>query len=271
MAHIEAEYCVVGAGFAGLTAALPLKNAGHSVAVLEACSRVGGRVWTVYLDDGTEVDLGGTWLGPGEDRIYALAKEMGVTTYTCYDEGDGILVDAHGKVNGYQGSIPMSGVGILALASLGLSVAELDEMAKQVPLDAPWTAKHAREWDCQSFSAWVQSGLNVPDDTARDMVRLMMGDMFSADTSEVSLLNVLFLIHATHDMSKLISPKGGVIQDRVHGGVQTIAERIAAVLGDQLHWNRRCARSPRTRTASPFTRTGTQCGPSARSWRCRRQ
>jgi monoamine oxidase len=47
----EADYCIVGAGFAGLTAALRLTQAGHSVWVLEARDRIGGKVRTEYLDD----------------------------------------------------------------------------------------------------------------------------------------------------------------------------------------------------------------------------
>jgi monoamine oxidase len=65
----EFDYCVVGAGFAGLTAALRLKQAGRSVALLEARDRVGGRTFTVTRDDGVWVDRGGAWIGPGQDRI----------------------------------------------------------------------------------------------------------------------------------------------------------------------------------------------------------
>ena len=68
MAQRQADFCVVGAGFAGLTAALRLQQAGKSVLVLEARNRVGGRVFTETLPDGTWLDYGGTWLGPGQTR-----------------------------------------------------------------------------------------------------------------------------------------------------------------------------------------------------------
>jgi monoamine oxidase len=85
---VDADVCVVGAGYAGLTAA---RQTGATAIVLEARDRVGGRVWTRPAPDGTPVDIGGTWLGPGQDHAYALVSEMGVTTYPTWNEGETVF------------------------------------------------------------------------------------------------------------------------------------------------------------------------------------
>jgi monoamine oxidase len=64
----------VGAGFAGLAAALELAAAGYSVTVLEARDRVGGRVWSVTLANGELAELGAEWI-MGEDE--ALRRVAG--------------------------------------------------------------------------------------------------------------------------------------------------------------------------------------------------
>jgi hypothetical protein len=84
----------VGAGIAGLTAGLRLRQAGLAVVVLEAADRVGGRLYADVLADGTPIDRGGAWLGPGQDRAYALAAELGVGTYPTWGRGEGKAASA---------------------------------------------------------------------------------------------------------------------------------------------------------------------------------
>src|SRR5688500_20397158 len=88
----DVDYCVVGAGFAGLTAALRLKQGGHSVALLEARDRVGGRTFTEVRGDGTWIGRGGAWVGPGQGRIYALMDEFGIGSYKQYADGEAMMV-----------------------------------------------------------------------------------------------------------------------------------------------------------------------------------
>ena len=48
MDRLGADVYVVGAGFAGMSAAWRLHQAGRKVIVLKARDRVGGRTWTLY-------------------------------------------------------------------------------------------------------------------------------------------------------------------------------------------------------------------------------
>ena len=61
------DVAIVGAGFAGLTAARELVRDGRSVCVLEGRDRVGGRVWNHDLGGGEESERGGTFVGPTQD------------------------------------------------------------------------------------------------------------------------------------------------------------------------------------------------------------
>src|SRR5882672_2417884 len=62
------DVVIVGAGFAGLSAARILIRQGKKVAVLEARDRVGGRVKAVKIA-GRTVDGGGMWVGPTQTRL----------------------------------------------------------------------------------------------------------------------------------------------------------------------------------------------------------
>ena len=70
---------VVGAGFAGLAAALDIHDAGVSVTVLEARERVGGRVLSVELENGEIAELGAEWIMPDDDVLRATIDRLGLT------------------------------------------------------------------------------------------------------------------------------------------------------------------------------------------------
>jgi monoamine oxidase len=226
----ETDVCIVGAGYAGLTAARRLSQAGREVVVLEARDRVGGRVWTTSGDAGVPIDLGGTFVGPMHDRFHALIKEMGAETHRTYVAGDTILANG-GKVQRYRGDVPR--INPFALASAGRAIHRLDAMAKKVPVDAPWEAKKAYEWDATTVRTWLRS-THVPTRAARDLLETTVRALFCCDTSEVSMLDLLFLIRSAGGLTPLMTVENGYQHEQIVGGAQTVADAMAAELGSSV-------------------------------------
>jgi monoamine oxidase len=92
---------VIGGGISGLSAASWfVRNGVEDVLVVEARDRVGGRTCneTIELpqvgDDGNVVmkkvqtDVGGAYVGPTQDRLFRMAKELGIETTMVYEQGN---------------------------------------------------------------------------------------------------------------------------------------------------------------------------------------
>src|SRR5690242_5506442 len=135
--HLEADVCVIGAGLAGLTAALDLKKAGHSVVLLEARKRVGGRVVGHELPNGEYSERGATFVGPTQDRILAKLDQFGLKTFPTFDDGDNVYINSGDRSTfsdtGPTGSAPLDPAILPELATV---VANLDQMSLKVPVDA---------------------------------------------------------------------------------------------------------------------------------------
>lgn len=207
---------VVGAGFAGLSAAQELVRAGLSVQLLEARPRVGGRTLTRYLPDGTQLDLGGQWIGPTQRLISALVEEYGIATYPTPEHGDPV-VDFDGE---RLTSAPQEVADLLE---------EIDLLALQIIPERPWDAPEARSWDQQTFASWL-AGTDYAEATIRYVARTVSGGLLAGAPSEASLLETLFYVASAGGIQPLLGYEGGAQATRIVGGAQGIAEHMAAGL-----------------------------------------
>jgi monoamine oxidase len=230
---METDVCVIGAGYAGLTAARRLIQGGSEALVLEARDRVGGRVWTTSSEGGIPIDLGGTFVGPMQDRMHALVKEMGAELHRTYVGGDSILATG-GQLQRYTGDVPR--INPVALASAGQAIYRLEAMAKRVPVDAPWDAPRARAWDSHTVASWMTSA-RVPTRAARDLIATTVRALFCCDTTEVSLLDLLYLVRSAGGLTPLMTIEGGYQHEQVVGGAQSIAQSMADELGSSVVLN----------------------------------
>ncbi|MBF6163325.1 FAD-dependent oxidoreductase [Streptomyces gardneri] len=227
----DVDFCVIGGGFAGLTAALRLKQAGRSVALLEARDRLGGRTFTEVRDDGSWIDRGGAWIGPGQDRVQALMTEFGVASYKQYTDGSALMV-VDGKQHRYTGTIPWT-MSPWAAMNLGAVFLELGHMCKSVPLEAPWAAKKADKWDQVSLAHWLEN--NVLSKPAHDLLETAIAGCYTSAASEVSLLFVLYQMASGGGPDFVLGVKDGAQDARPVGGMGAVYGPMAAELGDSIH------------------------------------
>ena len=221
----QADVCVIGAGYAGLAAALRLKQGGAKVILLEARNRVGGRSLTGSLAGGGWIDYGGQWVGPTQDRFYELIKEMGGQTYPSPADGASVersVLDPTVFNRITSDKYPGSDI-------LDAAYGKIDALAQTIDPDKPWMAPDAERLDAMTFAEWLAA--NVENENARAMVGGVTSSVACASPSEISILEMAYLVRACNGLDKLFNFQGGAQQDRVIFGTQPIALEVAKRLG----------------------------------------
>ncbi len=209
----KVDVVVIGAGIAGLTAAWRLSSAGRSVQIIEANSRVGGRIHGFQRGD-RAVQLGGRWTGPGQLRVKALAEELGIKVVSNPTFGD------------------------FAFERLGenadrviAAVRQIDQLAEAVPLDAPWKVQDASVLDSVTLKTWLDARF---DRKAAVVLGAVLSG-FLPEPGDLSALHALFYIRSNGGLAGILGIDGPAHDSEMfEGGAHLLTDRLATRLAGHI-------------------------------------
>jgi monoamine oxidase len=217
---------VIGAGFAGLTAAYELSRAGADVTVLEARNRIGGRVISFR-----DLVPGGTMEGGAEliGSNHAIWQQ--------YRERFGLRLLDIAEQENIEAPIVLGGRRLTRKESdqlweeMDAGLNRMNDDARRVPdAFAAWTTPDAEALDRRSLAEWI-AGLD-----ASPLCKLAIDVQMTSDNGVRSAWQSY--------LGNLAMIKGGGLEkywtetERYHcaGGNQQLAERLVAAFGrDRLH------------------------------------
>lgn len=224
---------IVGAGLAGLIAARNLHRAGHTVSVVEAQERFGGRMYGEYLPSGQWIDRGGQWVGPTQDRFLALLDEYGIRRFPSPTTGKKVLLFAGKRYefDGFFQGIPEGeppGVSEEEWQDAMKAWERFSSLSEALPPGHPSRNETNCRLDSQTFADWIAENTKTAFGQwyFSYMVRAV-GFLGPAEPSQVSLLHVLWgnkcAAQSEHPEAELL-----------HGGAGQVPALIVAELGEKI-------------------------------------
>lgn len=228
------DVVVVGAGLAGLSAARKLAAAGKRVKVLEARGQVGGRTRSPRVG-GVTLDLGGQWIGPTQNRIAALAGQLGVKTFKTWWQGQGVyLRDGTRTLYDVTSPVPPDPDADDAMDL----VLQLNGLGYGISRSEPWNDPNAGLYDGQTFESFKLA--NTSTAGGRFLADLAVNAVWACEPRDISLLYMLFYISSAGNETspgsflRLTSTTGGAQESRFIGGSQQLSLKMAKRLGGRL-------------------------------------
>jgi monoamine oxidase len=226
------DIVIIGAGFSGIAAGAKLFAAGQDFLLLEARDRLGGRTLTRHYDQNVKLELGGQWIGPTQDSMYELAQKHQTEIFKTFNSGRNVL-DLNQQIKTYKGLIPK--VNILSLIELELVIRRLERMAKNLDTAGPWTLPQARKWDEIGLLEYLRRTIRTAP--ARKIIMAGLETVYGCDLDQLSVLHALFYIKSGTSLEVLLNIEGGAQQERLVGGMQSLAIQTAEPFKNRILTN----------------------------------
>lgn len=218
---------ILGGGAAGLAAGYTLKKAGVPFRILEANSRVGGRIFTKqgFNSDRHFVELGAEYVDSDHQTLLQLAKEVGLEIQDLNAEDRGAQSEIF-----YFGGTARYHYDLLAAAApfvraVQAAKAEIGPQFnyRNVPLKGV-------EWDQVTLAEFLQSLRGRVEDWFLDIVSVGYTLEMGREPEEQSVLNLFWQVDDSLNDGdfELFGPSDETL--RVKGGNSRLPERLAEIL-----------------------------------------
>jgi monoamine oxidase len=229
----EVDVAIIGAGFAGLSAAKALLAAGLEPLVIEARDRVGGRTCPGTIA-GLTIDLGGMWVGPTQTCLDALAREYGVATYPQYITGKS-AIELNGKILSSDGEDYLALLSLPVKLDVAQLVYRLTALSDSIDPERPWSHPKAEQFDSMTLQTWLDQHTHT--DGAMSFMVSLVRAIFCAEPADLSFLFSLFYLRSGGNLEALSTSRNGAQQRLFVGGVHQLARRMAEQLGERVILN----------------------------------
>jgi monoamine oxidase len=185
---------VVGAGFAGLTAATALRAMGFGVTVLEARADVGGRVWSrTDICNGRVIEAGAELIGANHPMWLSFATRLGLglSVLTSEDQFAAAKLEIPLKLKGR----------VLSESEAEKLFTEMDTVLRSISGDAatidadePWRSPGARDWDTTSVAQRLGQLGVAPDSLLYALLSADLSNNQTLPMDQQSYLGLLALV-----------------------------------------------------------------------------
>lgn len=224
---------VVGAGIAGLVAALDLADAGLDVVVLEARDRIGGRVENSELADGRVIELGGQWIAPSHEGMTNFVDDYKLVRIPM-TAGDTVIIADGNSVRMTPKSREFA-YNPFEMADLGQGVVRFEHLVELITSDEKWIQDH-QGWVAQSANRWINANLRTMGGR-QAFSRVLAETIGEVDLTATTLSEVLRKSLGGLSIDSLVAVTGGLPIFRLEGGIFRICEELARDLGDKIVLN----------------------------------
>lgn len=220
-----ADVVVIGGGLSGLVAARQLIAQGiDNVVVLEARQEVGGKCLLREVN-GMQVDVGGMFVGPGQEHLMSMADQYGMKRYASGGHSN-TMVRWFGTDPQYADAAARVLDGDLQLVVDDV-LQRFSQLCDEVPGGQPWTHPNAYELDNISLEDWICS---QSDDTEVQLTLARRFKTAAAAPNQISLLAFAGFVASCGGWTVFEQELEELFVD----GAGTLPLRIAAELGDRV-------------------------------------